>query len=57
MYDVYDVKGYEQVLNTLGQEVEINYQMYLTSLERPLPFFLDIYSGEGCGQVPVGRFL
>ena len=23
MYDVYDVKGYEQVLNTLGQEVEI----------------------------------
>ena len=46
MYDVYDVKGYEQVLNTLGQEVEINYQMYLTSLERPLPFFLDTITVE-----------
>lgn len=46
MYDVYDVKGYGQVLNTLGQEVEINYQMYLTSLERPLPFFLDTITVE-----------
>lgn len=46
MYEVYDAKRYERVLNTLGQEVEINYQMYLTSLERPLPFFLDAITVE-----------
>ncbi|MEG2570513.1 MAG: CotH kinase family protein, partial [Clostridia bacterium] len=48
MYATQTEKEFDQILETIPKEIDSNYEMYLTSLRRPCPFYLAVpeYLGD-----------
>jgi spore coat protein H len=47
LYNQITYEDYNYIMNTLPQEIDINYQLYLESLNKPMPFFLGTPKIEG----------
>lgn len=48
-----DQNSFHQIINSMPGEIEENYQYYLTSLERPWPFFVSLPTKTSDGKLDV----